>query len=108
MVIGLSVLSRRVTHGTPIAVVSSCRPPLSVITTAASFHKNKDSLKPRGGRGLIFSDNFISNCSIIFLVLGCTGKNIGLSSAIEFNAFAMPSKVCLESTLDGRCRVRKI
>jgi len=45
MVIGLSVFSRSVTHGTPSAVVSSCKPPLSVITKEASFQRNKDSFK---------------------------------------------------------------
>jgi len=70
IVMGLSVLFRIVKQGIPSAVVSSCRPPLSVITNEASFHKNSDSLSPSGGRRKIRSDNFMLNFSIIFFVRG--------------------------------------
>src|SRR5207302_10313624 len=43
-VIGRSVFSRTVMHGTPSAVVSSCRPPLSVSTNFASFQRLRKSI----------------------------------------------------------------
>jgi len=48
IVIGRSVFSRSVKHGTPRAVVSSWSPPLSVSTMTASFQRLRKSIYPSG------------------------------------------------------------
>ena len=94
MVTGRSVFSRRVTHGTPSAVVSSWMPPESVSTKRAAASpaasRSRTAARPRGGRasGAALGarqpeqpdaepERFDAR-----RVRGCSGRRTGVSAAI--------------------------
>ena len=104
-VIGRSVLSRNVRHGTPRNVLSSWTPPESVNTPAAPATRLRNSRYPSGSSRRTPGDRNASPWrSMLAAVRGWIGKATGISSATRSSA-RTASASSGPSTSDGRCRV---
>ena len=109
-VIGRSVFGRTVTQGTPNQVVSSWRPPESVITSPASLINPSISRYGSGSSRRTPSPAPTVRRSVRMraCVRGCTGNSTGPSAASCPRAPSNSHSVAASSTLAGRCSVAMV